>query len=184
MKFAMKDFIFILGFLCHFVINTAAGHQTWKEERSNVMGRFSELYKKDVKLEKTQDNQNDKIIENKNELEDLRLLVKEQENEIHELKEKATEQEGTNKWLISQIVELQKLTVNNQNNINNNYARITINSGKYFSHLQCLIIEISMPQVTKTIFHNCHYTANVLPVKITDVCLQTKSKHNHWLFQH
>ena len=80
----MKDFIFILGFLCYFVINTVAGQQTWKEEGSNVMAGFSELYKEDIKLEKTQDNQNDKM----NELEGL----------IIQLKEKVTEQDGTIEW--------------------------------------------------------------------------------------
>ena len=105
----MKDFIFILGFLCYFVINTVAGQQTLKEEQSNVMAGFSELYKEDIKLEKTQDNQNDKM----NELEGL----------INQLKEKVTEQDGTIEWLRSQIVELQKLTVKND-------ERITINSGK------------------------------------------------------
>ena len=123
----MKDFIFILGFLCYFVINTVAGQQTWKEEGSNVMAGFSELYKEDIKLEKTQDNQNDKINENKNEIEDIfsivKLLVRELEDENNQLKEKVTEQDG-------KIVELQKLTVNNQNNINNNDERITLNSGK------------------------------------------------------
>ena len=96
----MKDFIFILGFLCYFVINTVAGQQTLKEEQSNVMAGFSELYKEDIKLEKTQDNQNDKM----NELEGL----------INQLKEKVTEQGN-------QIVELQKLNLD---------ERITINSGK------------------------------------------------------
>ena len=126
----MKDFIFILGFLCYFVINTVAGQQTWKEEGSNVMAGFSELYKEDIKLENTQDNQNDKMNENKNEL----VLINEQSiiNLINQLKEKVTEQDGTIELLRSQIVELQKLTVNNQNNINNNDERITINSGKIF----------------------------------------------------
>ena len=105
----MKYFIFILGFLCYFVINMVAGQQTWKEEGSNVMAEFSELYKEDIKLEKNQDNQNDKM----NELEGL----------INQLKEKVTEQDGTIEWLRSKIVELEKLTVKND-------ERITINSGK------------------------------------------------------
>ena len=83
----MKDLIFILGFLSLFVINTATGYQTWKEDRPKVFSRFTGLYQKDVILEKNLNNQNVKINENKEELVDLRLLVEEKENETkNELK--------------------------------------------------------------------------------------------------
>jgi len=138
----MKGFIIIFFSLCF--TNIAANDPTWPQERVKIMGRFTDLYKDDRKLNEGQDVQNIQIDENKvglenlrllfkenedktnNELKDLKLLVKEQENEINDLKISKKLQHDTNEFLKSQIVDLYKISANNKNNVVINDEKIAV----------------------------------------------------------
>ena len=94
------------------------------------------------------------IDQNKNDLEELRISVKEKDEQINGLAEQVIElktakelQDNTIDWLKSQIEELRTRSTHSENNIENNDGKIAKLLGKYLDNFDSSWF---LSQVSKT----------------------------------